>query len=261
MSGPRRLFGAAAAAGFLVWVCGTALGAETAGLYHAYWAGLPAGDIKLVLRDDATGYRDEIAIRSEGLPRLITRFHGTASAAGKLAADRLPEPNHYEAHYDLRKARDRYLNVQFVARGGTLVAERGPGDTSKKPPLAEEFRKNVLDPLSALAAIRHELRRGNRGAFTVPVYDGARRFDVVARVLPKRDNERALHLRLSLSPIAGFKGETSEDGDPDNAPRPVDVMISDDPRLLPLSMQVSVAYLPLVIELAKSCDNGSACNW
>src|SRR5204863_206843 len=83
--------------------------------------------------------------------------------------------------------------------------------------------------LSALTAIRHELRRGNRGSFTVPVYDGARRFDVIARVLPpSKSNERALHLRLTLSPIAGFKGETSDDGDPENAPRPVEVAISDD---------------------------------
>src|SRR5262249_15095666 len=172
----RRLIGAVA--GLLLAFSGAALSAETAGLYHAYWAGLPAGNIKLVLRDDASGYRDEIAMRADGLPRLITRFRGTASAEGKLATDRQPEPNHYEAHYDLRKARDRHLNMQFAARGGAVIAERGPGDTSKKPPLAEEFRKNVLDPLSALTAIRHELRRGNRSSFTVPVYDGARRFDV-----------------------------------------------------------------------------------
>ena len=46
-----------------------------------------------------------------------------------------------------------------------------------------------------------------------------------------------------------------------NAPRPVDLMITDDARLLPLSIEVSVAYLPLVVELAKSCDNASACSW
>ena len=260
MGTARPLLGAAAAA-LVVCVSARAFASETAGLYRAYWAGLPAGDIRLVLRDEPTGYRDEIAIRSEGFPRLITRFRGTATAEGKLTANRPPEPSHYEAHYDLRRARDRQLNMQFTARAGAAVAERGPGDTSKKPPLAEEFRKNVLDPLSALTAIRHELRRGNRGSFTVPVYDGARRFDVVARVLPKKDGERALHLRLSLAPLAGFKGETSEDGDPDNAPRPVDVLISDDARLLPLSMQVSVAYLPLVVELTKSCDGVAGCNW
>ena len=56
--------------------------------------------------------------------------------------------------------------MPFAKPRGRRFAERGPGDTSKKPPLAEEFRKNVLDPLSALTAIRHELRRGNRASFT-----------------------------------------------------------------------------------------------
>ncbi|MBV9018007.1 MAG: hypothetical protein JO058_20345, partial [Alphaproteobacteria bacterium] len=50
-------------------------------------------------------------------------------------------------------------------------------------------------------------------------------------------------------------------GDPENAPRPVDVRISDDARLLPLSMRVSVAYMPLVVELTRSCESGAACNW
>ena len=45
----------------------------------------------------------------------------------------------------------------------------------KKPPLAESLRRNALDPLSALAAIRDQLRQGNRTSFVVPVYDGARR--------------------------------------------------------------------------------------
>ena len=59
-----------------------------------------------------------IAIRSAGLPRLITRFQGTATADGRLAVDRPPEPSHYEAHYDLRKSRDRYLNMPFAKRTG-----------------------------------------------------------------------------------------------------------------------------------------------
>jgi hypothetical protein len=261
MGARRRRFGAAVAVGLFFTSTG-AFGAETAGLYQAYWAGLPAGDIRLVLRDDPTGYRDEIAIRSEGLAWLFTKFRGTATAEGRLAADRPPSPSHYEAHYDLRKARGKRQTMRFVSRASAVFADRGPDDTSQRPQLAEEFRKNVVDPLSALTAIRHELRRGNRGSFTVPVYDGARRFDVIARVLPSKSNsERVLHLRLTLSPIAGFKGETSDDGDPENAPRPVEVAISDDTRLLPLSMRVSIAYMPLVVELTRSCDSGAGCSW
>ena len=149
--------------------------------------------------------------------------------------------------------------MEFRGHAGATIADRGPDDTSRKPPLAEAFRRNSVDPLSALERIREELRTARPGgSFTVPVYDGARRFDVIAKVLPgKGANDPKLRLQLMLSPIAGFKGEASDDGDPDSAPRPVEVTISDDARLLPLSMQVSVAYLPLVVELAKSCDGGA----
>jgi hypothetical protein len=176
-------------------------------------------------------------------------------------AETRPLPSRYEAAYDLRKRRDRKLSMIFAAKAGAVIAERGAGDTSRKPPLAEEFRRNVLDPLSALTAIRRELRQGNRVAFSIPVYDGARRFDVVGRVLPKRAGQPVLDLELTLKPIAGFKGEASDDGDPDNAPRPVALSVSDDHRLMPLSLQVSLYYMPLVVQLSRWCEPVSACRW
>ena len=234
---------------------------ESAALYQASWAGLPAGELRLTLRDDPAAYRGEIVIRTEGLPRLLTRFHASAASEGRLVATHLPAPSRYDAAYDLRKRRDRRLSMEFTPRAGGLVAERGATDTSKKPSLAEPFRTNVLDPLSALAAIRHELRQGNRGSFTIPVYDGSRRFDVSVRVLPKQAGDTALRLALTLAPVAGFKGETSDDGDPDTAPRPVALTISDDQRLMPLSMQVSLGYLPLVVELSRWCGAAAPCPW
>jgi hypothetical protein len=249
----------------LLWLAAAVLHsaqAEETALYQAHWAGLPAGEIRLTLREDPAAYRGEIQIRTEGLAHLLSRFRGSAVSEGRLVGELPPAPTRYDASYDLRKAHDRRLSMEFAPRaGGALVAERGPADTSKKPPLAEPFRTNVLDPLSTLAAIRHELRRGNRGSFTIPVYDGARRFDVRVRVLPKREGDGALHLALTLAPIAGFKGETSEDGDPDTAPRPVALTISDDHRLMPLAMSVSLGYLPLVVELSRWCAAAAPCPW
>lgn len=246
--------------GGLAVIGGAAQAGEVAALYQAYWAGLPAGEIRLALRDDPGFYRNRIEIRTEGLPRIVTRFHGEAVAEGRLAGER-PQPVRYGATYDLRKRRDRHLSMQFAARDGVVIAERGPEDTSRKPPLAENLRAGVFDPLSALTAIRDELRRGNRGSFTVPVYDGARRFDVRARVLPKRPGQAALDIELTLVPVAGFKGETSDDGDPDSAPRPVSLAVSDDQRLMPLSMHVSLYYLPLVVQLSRWCVPEAPCGW
>jgi uncharacterized protein DUF3108 len=228
-------------------------GEETAALYQVYWAGMPVGEISLASRQDGARYHDEVTIGSQGLARLATRFRASAASDGQLGAA-LPLPTRYDALYDLRSRRSRRLSMRFVTRDGVVVADRGADDTSRKPPLAERFRTNVVDPLSALTAIRLALRRGMRGSFSVPVYDGARRFDILVRLLPRPDDDRAFHLALTLAPIAGFKGETSDDGDPDDAPRPVALTISNDQRLLPLLVSTSLYYVPLVVELTRLCD-------
>ena len=259
--GGRASFAAAGVLASVLFASAASRAGEVGALYRAYWAGLPAGEVRLSLREDASGYRDEIAIRTGGLPHLVTRFRGTATSEGRLAAA-TPMPARYDALYDLRKRRDKRLSLRFTTRAGALVADRGPGDSSDKPPLAPRFRTNVLDPLSALSALRDQLRQGNRGSFSVPVYDGARRFDVRVRVLRQQKPDGKLHLELTLAPIAGFKGETSSDGDPDDAPRPVALTMSDDQRLMPLVMKVSLYYLPLVVELRRWCGgDASPCGW
>lgn len=220
-------------------------------LYRVEWAGLPAAQVRLSLHEGSDGYRDEIAIVSEGLPRLVTRFRGTAVATG-VGGGASRRPAHYAANYDLRKRKNRELRMVFAAKDGATVAERAPGDTSRKPELAERFRSNVVDPLSAVTLIRAALRRGE-SAFTLPVYDGARRFDAIVSVLPRDPRNPGIRLALSLHPIAGFKGETSEDSDPDDAPRPVSLTFSDDDRMIPLAMSVPVWFLPLTASFVRQC--------
>lgn len=235
--------------------------------YTAYWAGLPAADIRLKLSGDAASYADEIEIRSEGLPRLITRFRADAQAGGRLAPGRPAEPTHYDALYDVRKWRNSRIAMRFVPRDGGVIAERTAEDTSKKALLAEKYRRDIVDPLTAFEIVRNTVAAAAaRGAipdaaFTVPVYDGTRRFDVVGHILPKTEQSPGnLHIALDLRPIAGFKGQSKVDGDPDNAPRPVAVTLTDDKRLLPVSMTLRVFYLPLVIQLDRVCAGTNACS-
>jgi hypothetical protein len=230
--------------------------------YSAYWAGLPAANIRLTLRDGGLEYHDEIEITTQGLPHLLSRFRATASAEGRLAPDRTAEPSRYLAAYDLRKRHDSRISMLFVHRSGGTIAERGPDDTSRKPPLAEAFRKNSVDPLSALERIREGLRTAGPGRrFTIPVYDGARRFDIVGEILPRNSSaDGTLRAELTLRPIAGFRGETSEDGDPDSAPRKVELTVTDDARLLPLSITVPVFFMPLVIRFEELCPTARSCS-
>src|SRR6202043_1723866 len=97
-----------------------------------------------------------------GLAHLVTRFRGTATAEGRLDASGNAEPTRYQAVYDLRKRRDSHVSMRFERADGRLIAARGPDDTSRKPPLAEAFRADVLDPLAAVEAIRGALRANGR---------------------------------------------------------------------------------------------------
>ena len=234
---------------------------EVAATYHATWAGIPAGDIRMSFRQDGSDYRNRIEIASRGLPRWLTKFWADATGEGRIAADGAATPSRYDARYDLRKRRDSRIDLRYVEQDGAVIAERGAEDTSHKPPLAAPFRRNTLDPLSALAAVRNELkaRRGAGGPFVVPVFDGARRFDVAVTLISSDKKDRLIRLRLTLHPVAGFKGESSEDGDPDSAPRPVDVAFSDDSALVPVSLRVSIAFLPLEVRLDKRCDSFETC--
>jgi Protein of unknown function (DUF3108) len=255
----RIAFGAIlVVAGMAAAVFSTCAGAEEiVAVYAAYWAGLPAADIKLRLSDDSTAYHDQIEIQTEGLPALLSRFRATASAEGRLASGDPAEPEHYDAIYDLRKRRNSRVSMRFTARAGALIAERGPQDTSHKPPLAEGFRQNAVDPLTAIERIRGALRlerQLSNTSFSIPVYDGARRFDILGHILAKQEpDDRTLRVELTLRPIAGFKGETSEDGDPDSAPRKVELTVTDDARLIPLSITVPVFFLPLVVRFDHLC--------
>jgi hypothetical protein len=231
--------------------------------YTAYWAGLPAAQIRLELSAEAAAYHDAIEIRSEGLPRLITHFRATAQAGGRLVPDRPAEPQHYDAFYDVRKWRNSRIAMRFVERDGALVAERSAEDTSRKALLAEKYRRDIVDPLTAFESVRAKIATHDAAPnteFVVPVYDGTRRFDVIGHILPKSEQTPGqLRIALNLRPIAGFKGQSKIDGDPDDAPRPVAVTLTNDGRLLPLSMTLRVFFLPLVIQLDRVCPSTKAC--
>jgi hypothetical protein len=229
--------------------------------YTASWAGLSAGEIVLRLDDEGATYRGEAEVSTAGLPHLFTRFRGRAAAEGQLFADGAVGPERYDARYDLRKQHDKGISMRFVRAGAAVLAERGPGDTSSKPPLPEASRRDVVDPIGALIALRHQIRAGvlrRTGRIFVPVYDGSRRFDLEGRAEPAA-GEGVLRLVLELRPLAGFEGEASDDENPDEATRAARLELSDDERLIPLRMEISIAWFTTIVALDHLCVAATPC--
>ena len=263
----RTVSSAAAAFIYLASQTNGAAGAPVEYRFAATWADLPVADIFLTLDDDGDSYRTAIDIRSLGLMKLLTKFGAHGAAEGEFTADGNIMPTRYDADYKLRKKRNRQ-NLLYVKASGGTTAERGPADTSTKPPIDMAFRRNVVDPLAALAALRERVRRHVLAAgddFTISAYDDKRRFDINGRLLGPEDLDlngtkvKALHFRLLLTPLAGFRSAAEEGEDIENKPRPVELYLSDDARLVPLQLSLSVFYLPAVTRLVGRCTEMAPC--
>ena len=234
--------------------------------YVATWAGLPAGEVHLQLAEGTSAFRAQIDISTVGIPRWLTRFRARGISEGAVPADGLAAPTRYDAAYDLRSRKGKRISMRFVGTGSDSVVQRGPEDSSEKYLLPTPLLTDVVDPLAALARMREALRTGlaGRGHFSIPVFDGKRRFDVQEHAVTREIREvgdrmlPVLHLALMLHPIAGFRGDDGETN-PDPKPRGLDVLFSDDGNFTPLRLEVSVAWLTMVVELAGRCGPPEPC--
>jgi hypothetical protein len=251
-----------AVAALIVLACGSAArGEEWVAAYRANWGPVQAAHLQLSIDSSTEGYRDRIRIETIGLSWFLTHFRAHAEAEGRIG-NGAARPDRFSALYDLHQRHDSHHQLDFVAHDGMLIAERGPEDDSSKPPLAEIYRRGVVDPISAFAAIRERFRTEGVTAgdhFTLPVFDDTHRFDVEVSVLSIDTEANAIRLHIDLKPIAGFKGETSDDEDPDDAPRPVELSLTNDVRFLPIAMTTVVAWLPLTIAFDHMCTDFSSC--
>lgn len=235
--------------------------------YEASWGGLHAGDLHARFDDKADGFRAQLDIRTVGLVRLLTRFWARGLSEAALKPDGTLVSRRYFADYQQRHKPRRYSLV-FASKGEAVVAERGADDTSKPSPLGEEFRSDVFDPLALLAVIRNAIMRGDiprQPDYRIPVFDGKRRFDAVIKSFaPKtvpwgRGTIEALRLELLMVPIAGFRPEKDGDEEPENKPRLVELLLTNDGRHIPLRIEVPIWYLPAVITFVGECVTQTPC--
>lgn len=217
--------------------------------YEASWAGLPAGEVHVLFDDPGDSYRMALDIQTRGLPKLLTRFRAWGQSTG-LLGEGAPRPQAYDVDYDLRR-RAKRVRLRYDAN----LARRAAGDTGTHPELPEQHRRDTLDPLAVLSEIRRRVIRGvNPGeAFHLATYDGKRRLDVEVVRDPKSD-PGTIRLKLMLRPVAGFRNSQDDEGDPEDSPRPAEIVLSADGRAIPLRLGVSVALLPLTVTWAGDCS-------
>ncbi|OAN53705.1 hypothetical protein A6A04_13965 [Paramagnetospirillum marisnigri] len=236
--------------------------------YEIMWGGFHAGDLAIT-RDDGTGLvRTGMTIRTVGLFDRFLRLRftaegGSTSAAGASAL----VSEHYQTRFRNRY-RETLLRVAYAPEARVVTDEvleefaPPPEDDSPNPPVPDQLRRGVMDPLTNMALAGQRAREalsGGPASFRTTSYDGRRAYDFETKVIgPRRINMHGrdydtIHLTMTLKPLAGFKPKFVKLWD--GAEYEVDI---DPATLLPLRIRTDSFTAATVINALEPCTVAAA---
>ena len=131
--------------------------------YHMYFGGFHVAEVGFEQWRDGRAYEADLSIRTTGLADLIARYRGRAVASGIDDEARRAQPERYTYRYSSRKSR-REVEVTYDPATGdareVVSRKRGKDDPSDVP---RDLWQGVIDPLSAILALREQIRAGRAG--------------------------------------------------------------------------------------------------
>ena len=181
--------------------------------YGISLAGLPLGSADLATTLEGSKYKVQVGAKLTGLAGMLTGGRGAATAAGALSGSQ-PHPASFAV--TSRTSNDQ-RTVRMGLAGGSVAALEINPPLDEKPdrvPLKESHKRAVIDPVSALlmpASSKGALTEPGQSNRTLPVFDGAARFDVVLTYGETRQVEKpgyagpVLVCNARYVPIAGHR--------------------------------------------------------
>jgi hypothetical protein len=233
--------------------------------YGLYWAGIQIASLKLKHEIEPSGYNAKLMVETVGLAEKLANYRARTQVDGELGPDGRLLPVNFSTQYRTRNKARRAL-VTFEPASGDVaevrISKRGKPDSSKVP---EALRKGVVDPLSAFLRIRDHVAAHPGDPITAQVFDGRRRYDLAARVtghdrtmVAGRD-QPVVRLALTLSFVAGSNPDDLGDVAVDDDRMELELLLSDDERLLPLEMRMLNGVMSASIELLQDCSGEAGC--
>ncbi|MGP9821392.1 DUF3108 domain-containing protein [Salinarimonas sp. NSM] len=193
----RRLARALLAAAFGAVLAASPGGASASGssfdaTYGIWLAGFPIGEADVTSSSDGRRYEISVQARLVGLAGLITDGRGAATATGRVDGERVTP-----ASFAVNSASSRASRtVRMGLSGGAVAAVEILPPLPEHPdrvPVRAAHRRGVVDPVSAfLFPARGRLAATDPGQCerTIPVFDGASRFDIVLSYGGTRDLDK-----------------------------------------------------------------------
>lgn len=188
--------------------------AETVRLgYDVFVGGVKLGRMTMETELQDRDYRIEVGARANDMLNRLVNWSYTAEAQGTLEPETGVVPDRFRS---VRTLRNRSWEAETIFADGTVTHQQTPPqseeDANAVPP---DQRAGTMDLLSASVAIALAAdQAGGDCTARLPVYDGRRRFDVVASPAKDRRLRRSSHnafegtalgCRIEIDPVSGFR--------------------------------------------------------
>ena len=152
--------------------------------YVVYFGILPALDVATSIESGGGRYRVEAKVVPQSWISWAIPWTATSEATGRLGEKGAVLPERYLSAATWGTHR-RQTSLEFAADGTLKTTIEPPKVEEGREPVSGELLKNVLDPVSAVAAMLGAARIDGEGcADRLPVFDGRRRFDIRAERQP-----------------------------------------------------------------------------
>ncbi|SFU82364.1 Protein of unknown function [Methylobacterium sp. 174MFSha1.1] len=182
--------------------------------YGIMLAGMPIGTAQVTGSVQGQRYTMDVSARLTGLVGAITGGYGSGRASGAVAARPVPAAFALSSH-----SASASITVRMaLARGNVVASDIAPPlvPDPERVTVGEAHKRGVIDPVSALmmpAQGRGDLTDPQNCNRTIPVFDGASRFNVVLSYAETRSVQKpgyagpVLVCNARYQPIAGHRAD------------------------------------------------------
>ncbi len=215
----RRSYGTSAIKAVLTLAAAIAIAtpaAATAGrgvlYYKVYFGGFAAASLEIDRERTANDYRITTKLRTLGVIDQLFPWTLRSYSRGRLAGAE-PRPAAAGQNSDWR-GRVRRVDIRY-ADGRPIVERLAPAaEPDDRTPVADDDLRGTVDLAGAILALSLDAEEGRECARLVPVFDGRRRYDLIAERIGVETirrfgrpglEPRALKCRVSMVRHAGFR--------------------------------------------------------
>ncbi len=184
--------------------------------YKAYVGGMHAVSFQARVGLGDEDYRAQVRLRSDGLLAKMVDFSLEAQAAGLAGSGDL-KPRQFQVESQWRESTGRLVEMKYAEGDAPALRVEPPAEDDNREEVPEALRRDTLDPITATLQLVRQVARSGRCEGEVAVFDGRRRYNVVAQhlgetVLKASDvapyGGPAIRCGLSFERIAGFWRQT-----------------------------------------------------